>query len=131
MEPLKNTKPVMAEMLVRHVFGESESFERVCAQRGMNLTEAVHQALKSWVGQALLTAHSEPALPVIGMLPDPSDCPHGQEAHFIDLVEHDLAVLRQRQQACFRDKNQGELAKTTQAIETHIQALAALRERVA
>lgn len=132
MTNVKTNKPVMAEMLVRHVFGEAESFERLCAQRGVSVEDAVGQALRSWVGPGLSVVKAEPPLmnPTIGLLPDPTDCPSGQEAHWIGVCEHDLAVLRSKQQNCFRTQDRVGIAETTRTIETYIQTLASLRERI-
>ena len=126
-------KPVMAEMLVRHVFGEAEKFERLCAQRGISIEDAVSQALRNWVGPGLSVVKPEPSLlnPVVGMLPDPSDVPVGQEAHWITVCEHDLQVLRSHQQTCFRKQDGKGVEETSQTIETYIQALASLKDRVA
>jgi hypothetical protein len=93
--------------------------------------DAVNQALRSWAGQGVAVTPAETNLPVLGLLPDPTDCPPGQEAHWIEVGEHDLVVLRRQQQDCFRRKDAAGLARTTQTIETYIQTLASLRERVA
>jgi hypothetical protein len=128
-----NNKPVLAEMLVRAVFGEAEKFERLCAQRGVSVEDAVNQALRNWVGPGLSVVKPEPALmnPVVGMLPDPSDVPVGQEAHWITVCEHDLRLLRSHQQNCFRSKDGEGAQATALTIENYIQTLASLRERVA
>lgn len=128
----KPNKPVMAELLVRHVFGEAEKFERLCAQRGVSVEDAVNQALRDWVGPGLSVVKPEPSPmnPVLGMLPDPSDVPVGQEAHWITVCEHDLQVLRSRQQNCFRTQDGAGVEETSRTIETYIQALAELRERI-
>jgi hypothetical protein len=134
MTTVKN-KPVMAEMLVRQVFGEAENFERICAQRGISVEEAVSQALRSWVGHGLTlvqNAELEPESdPVVLLLPDPSECPQGQEEHWLGVIEHDLAALQKAQQRCFIRKDTKGLDRTNRSIETYIQAQAALRERVA
>lgn len=131
---MKTNKPVMAEMLVRHVFGETETFERTCAQRGLSVDEAVREALKSWIGQGLSLVEA-PHMPYLEseleLTPDPGDCPTGQEEHFIRVCEHDLQVLRQRQQACYRAKDRSGVERTTRKIERYIQTVAAIRDRVA
>lgn len=129
----KNSKPVLAEVLVRQVFGEAENFERVCAQRGVSVEDAVTQALRDWVGHGLTIVKNEQPLmnPTIGLLPDPNDCPQGQEAHWIEVCEHDLDALRQKQKSCFRAKDPTELEQTNRTIESYLQTLASLRERVA
>lgn len=129
----KTNNPVMAEMLVRHVFGEAEKFERLCAQRGISVDEAVGQALRNWVGPGLSVVKPEPSLlnPVVGMLPDPSDVPVGQEAHWITVCEHDLQVLRSHQKSCFQTQDGRGATETSRTIESYIQTLAELRERVA
>src|SRR5262245_8963494 len=126
-------KPVIAEALVRLVFGESAKFEQLCAQRGVSVEEAVGQALRDWVGPGLSVVKPEPQLmnPTIGMLPDPSDCPAGQEAHWIGVCEHDLQVLRSKQQVCFREQDGAGVEATSRTIEHYIQTLAELKERVA
>ncbi len=130
---MRTNKPVMAEMLVRHIFGEAETFERLCAERDISLEEAVGQALRNWVGPGLSVVKPEAPLmnPTIGLLPDPNDCPTGQEEHWIGVCEHDLEVLRNKQQVCFRSQDKAGLANTTRTIESYIQTLAALKERVA
>ena len=130
----ENKRPLMAEMLVRHVLGESESFERVCAQRGVGVEEAVRHALRTWAGQGLRVV--EPSLMPgmvlnAGLTPDPGDCPRGQEFHWLAMCEHDLELLRKRQSACFKNHNVQELEVTTRAIENYIQTIAALKARVA
>jgi len=126
----RTNKPVMAEMLVRQVFGDAESFERVCAQRGLSVEDAVRQALRGWVGHGV--GPSESTVPFLGgsFTPDPGDCPSGQEEHWIQVCEHDLTLLRKQQQNCFRLKDQRCLERTTHAIENYIQTLASLKERV-
>lgn len=134
MTTLKNSKPVLAEVLVRQVFGEAENFERICAQRGLSVEEAVNQALRSWVGHGLTLVQNAPEPetdPVVLLLPDPSDCPQGEEQHWLGVIEHDLAALRKAQQRCFAKQDAKGIARTTRSIETYIQAQAALRERVA
>jgi hypothetical protein len=129
----KTNKPVMAELLVRHVFGEAENFERLCAQRGISVEEAISQALRDWVGPGLSVVKAEPQLmnPTLGLLPDPSDCPVGQEQHWIGVCEHDLNVLRSKQQLCFREQDRAGVTATTRTIETYIQTIASLKDRVA
>jgi hypothetical protein len=131
----KNSKPVMAEMLVRHVFGEAENFERLCAQRGMSVEEAVVQALRGWIGHGLTVVQGGELVaetdPVVLLLPDPADCPQGQEAHWLGVIEHDLDALKKAQRRCFQTKDAEGLQRTNQSIETYIQAQAALRDRVA
>jgi hypothetical protein len=133
MTTVKN-KSVMAELLVRQVFGEAENFERICAQRGVSMEDAVNQALRGWVGHGLTLVDNAPSQepdPVVLLLPDPSDCPQGQEAHWLSVIEHDLGALRKAQQRCFQTKDTKGLNRTNRSIETYIQAQAALRERVA
>jgi len=90
-----NSKSLMAEMLVRQVFGEAERFEDACSERGVSLEEGIAQALTQWLGPLQVTgAGVAPAYPVVRALPDPADCPPGQENHFILLCVHDLSVLR-------------------------------------
>lgn len=132
MTSVKTNKPVMAEMLVRLVLGDTESFEQLCAQRGVSVEEAIGQALKNWAGSSLPTVKPESLqLPTIGLLPDPADCPSGQEEHWIGVCEHDLNVLHREQRRCFRSQDRKGIARTTRTIETYIQTLAALKERVA
>jgi hypothetical protein len=128
-----NKKPLMAEMLVRQVFGEAENFERICAQRGLSIEDAVNQALRGWVGHGLTLVQNAPnpeTDPVVLLLPDPSDCPQGQEAHWLSVIEHDLAALQKAQQRCFQTKDTKGLERTNRSIETYIQAQAELRERI-
>lgn len=131
----KTNKPVMAELLVRHVFGEAENFERIAAQRGLSVEEAVGQALRGWVGHGLAVVQNavlDPeADPVVLLLPDPAECPQGQEAHWLGVIEHDLNALRRAQQRCFQTKDTVGLSRTNRSIETYIQAQATLKDRVA
>lgn len=134
MTSTRTNKPVMAEMLVRQVFGEAESFERVCAQRGVSVEAAVKLALQGWVGQGLaLVSTMQLPLPgaEVGLSPDPGDCPTGQESHWVEVCEHDLQVLRAEQQRCYRTKDRPGIERTTRRIESYLQALAELRDRVA
>ncbi len=131
----QTNKPVMAELLVRHVFGEAENFERICAQRGLSVEDAVSQALRGWVGHGLtLVQNAEVAPegdPVVLLLPDPSECPQGQEKHWLEVIEHDLGALRRAQQRCFKSKDMAGVQQVSRSIETYIQAQAALKDRVA
>ena len=135
MTTLKDSKPVLVEVLVRQVFGESENFERVCAQRGVSVADAVSQALRGWIGHGLSVvrdADPQPDLdPVVLLLPDPAECPQGQESHWLEGIDHDLKALKKAQQRCFQVKDSAALERTNRSIETYIQAQAALRDRVA
>lgn len=133
MTSLKNSKQVLAEVLVRQVLGESENFERICAQRGIAIEEAVSQALRGWAGHGLtLLQNDEPETdPVVLLLPDPSDCPQGQEEHWLGVIDHDLSTLRKAQQSCFKRKDTAGLDRTNRSIEAYIQAQAELKARVA
>jgi hypothetical protein len=136
MTTLKNSKPVLAEVLVRQVFGEqAESFERVCAQRGVNVADALGQALRNWVGHGLTLVRPPEndgrLLPANGQLPDPADCPFGQEEHWLQMCEHDLKILRGKQQACFQTKDTSSLNSTNLTIEAYLQTMAEIRSRVA
>ena len=135
MTTLKDSKPVLVEVLVRQVFGEAENFERVCAQRGVSVAEAVNQALRGWVGHGLsIVRDADPSPdpdPVVLLLPDPAECPQGQEEHWLDVIAHDLEALRKAQQHCFKSKDAAGAQRASRSIETYIQAQAALRERVA
>lgn len=147
MTTLKNSKPVLAEVLVRQVFGEAENFERVCAQRGVSVEQAVSQALRGWIRQERPTglgvagasgsdlpvssdSGSNPG-PVALLLPDPAECPQGEERHWLEIIEHDLGALQQNQRLCFKSKDAEGLAQTNRSIETYLQARASLRDRVA
>lgn len=135
MTTLKDSKSVLAEVLVRQVFGEAENFERVCTQRGVSVADAVSQALRGWIGHGLSVvrdADPQPDLdPVVLLLPDPAECPQGEEAHWLEVIEHDLGALQRAQQRCFKVKDPAALERTNRSIETYIQARAALRDRVA
>ena len=134
MTDVRTNKPVMAEMLVRQVFGDAEGFERLCAQRGVSVAEAVQQALRGWLGQGLSlveTMRSPLAITGAGLNPDPGDCPSGQEAHWVEVCEHDLHLLRAEQRRCYRTKDRPGIERTTRRIEHYLQTLAELRERVA
>lgn len=125
-------KPVMAEMLVRHIFGEAETFEHLCEQRGVSVEEAVSQALRNWVGpgQQLQTTAPVAVTTSFGFVPDPADCPSGHESHWIGLCEHDLTLLRREQQRLFAAQDKKGLTELTRTIESYIQTLASLRERL-
>lgn len=129
-----NKKSVMAEMLVRQVLGESESFEEVCARRGVSIEDAVRFALRTWAGQNLRVVQPTtiPGLLLdAGLIPNPEDCPVGQEAHWLQMCEHDLAVLQKRAKACFQDNDTQGLNSMSIAMERYIQAIDALKARVA
>lgn len=128
-----NNKPALAEVLVRQVLGETESFEGLCAQRGVSLLEAVTQALQGWMGDSPAsmrrTTQESPLLTL--QLPDPSDCPQGQEREWLEVCEHDLKVLHREQRRCFEFKDRDQLEKVNWSIEKYIQAMAELQARVA
>lgn len=129
-----NKKSVMAEMLVRQVLGESESFEQVCAQRGVSIEDAVRFALRTWAGQNLRVVQPTtiPGLLLdVGLVPDPGDCPVGQEAHWLAMCEHDLAILQKRAKSCFQMQDTEGLNTMAIAMERYIQAIDTLKARVA
>lgn len=132
MTTLKNSKPAMAEVLVRQVLGESAGFERICDQRGVSLVDAVNQALRTWMngGLSLVRSPIDGEAPAL-LLPDPNECPQGQEMMWLEVCEHDLEVLRQEQQRCIDSRDATGLNRTNRSIEAYIQAVAGLRERVA
>lgn len=133
MTTIKDNKPVMAEVLVRQVLGESESFEHICAQRGLTLVDAVSQALKSWMssGLTLVNNRNRPSEHPALLLPDPSECPQGQEREWLSICEHDLKVLAGEQKRCIQSRDAVGLSRTNHSIEAYIQAVADLKERVA
>jgi hypothetical protein len=90
MTTLKNSKPVLAEVLVRQVFGEAENFERVCAQRGVSVEQAVSQALRGWVGHGLSLVQDAS--------PDPATDPEGLQRtnRSIETYIQAQAALRER-----------------------------------
>lgn len=127
-----NSKPALAEVLVRQVLGDTETLELICAQRGVSLVEAVTQALRGWMGDAqphVPVAQGAPPLTLL--LPDPSECPQGQEREWLGVCDHDLSVLRAEQRRCFHVKDATGLSRVNQSIERYIQAVAELKERVA
>lgn len=128
-----NKKALMAEMLVRQVFGDSAEFEMLCSERGIPLEDAVEQALCGWAKSPLPTTRREHRLLslISKTSPDPADCPEGQEGHWIEVCQHDIDVLRREQRQCFLQKDGVALERTNRAIETYIQTLAHLKERVA
>lgn len=128
---LKNHKPAFAEVLVRQVLGDTEDFERVCAQRGVNLVDAVTQAIQGWMGVENATRQPARVPPLTLLLPDPSECPQGQEAHWLSVCEHDLKSLRQEQQRCYGTKDTVNLRRCNLSIEKYLQAMSELKERVA
>lgn len=129
----KTNKSAMAEVLVRHVLGESESFELACDRLCVSMAEGVEQALKNWMSGTLtlVTKPARKSEPPPLMLPDPSDCPQGQEAEWLALCDHDLNVLRREQQRCIQAKDAAGLNSANMSIEAYLQAVAGLRERVA
>jgi hypothetical protein len=127
-----NSKSLMAEMLVRQVFTDTVRFEDACSERGVSLEEGISQALTQWLGPLQGTGASvAPAYPVVRALPDPADCPPGQESHFILLCEHDLRVLRVKQQRYYAAKDAAGVRQTAREIEGYLQTLDSLRARVA
>lgn len=133
MTTLKDNRPVMAEVLVRQVLGESEIFERICAQRGVSLVDAVGQALKSWMSGSLTLVNNRDrqSEPPPLLLPDPSECPQGQEREWLQICDHDMAVLVAEQARCTQRGDTVGLNRTNHSIEAYIQAIADLKERVA
>lgn len=129
----KTHKTALAEVLVRHVFGDTDNFERLCTRRGISVAEGVDQALKSWMSGGLTLVPDQPhkSEPPPLMLPDPSDCPQGQEAEWLQLCDHDLSVLRREQQRCIQVMDVTGLNDVNLSIESYLQAVAGLRERVA
>ena len=125
----QNTKPALAEVLVRQVLGSTEDFERVCSQRGVSLVAAVTQAVQDWMGVENTTRHV-PVPPLTLLLPDPSDCPQGQEEHWLSLCKHDLAKLREEQSRCYRTRDRIRLQRVNQSIEKYLQAQSELRDRL-
>lgn len=127
MNTPNNTKPALAEVLVRQVLGSTEDFERVCSQRGLTLTDAVTQALQGWMGSENATRPAVPPLTLL--LPDPSDCPQGQEFYWLNVCEHDLRILREEQRRCYHTKDSVTLRRVNQSIEKYLQAMSELRSR--
>jgi hypothetical protein len=124
----QNTKPALAEVLVRQVLGSTDDFERVCSQRGLSLIDAVTQALQGWMGSEHVTRPAVPPLTLL--LPDPSDCPQGQEKEWLSVCEHDLRVLEEEQRRCYFTKNVARLSQVNQSIEKYLQARSELRDRL-
>lgn len=132
MSTLKDSRPVMAEALVRHVLGDTTNFERVCTQRGVSLTDAIAWALQAWMaGDASLPPDStnNSGLPL--MLPDPTDCPQGQETAWLEICEHDLGLLRAEHNRCLSTGDLPGINRTARSIDAYLQAMSELQERVA
>lgn len=130
MNTLHNSKPALAEVLVRQVLGDAEAFERICAQRGVSLLGAVTEALEEWSGLRSGKIHTQRTSTITLLLPDPSDCPQGQEKEWLAICEHDLVVLNQEQRRCYKDQDAAGLIRVNQSIERYLQAMSELRERV-
>lgn len=123
-----NNKPALAEVLVRQVLGDTEAFERVCAQRGVSLVDAVTEALREWSGlQNGSHVRKTPLLTLL--LPDPSDCPQGHEKEWLSICEHDIRVLNKEQRRCYKEQDASGLIQVNQSIERYLQAMNELRER--
>lgn len=136
MNSLPVNSNLMADMLVRRVMGSSATFTRVCAQNGLSIEDGVRQALQSFVAEnakSELPKVEEPTLlqPAFINRPDASDCPAGEEAHWLEMCEHDLGVLRRAHGEYERRGDTLNARRVIRAIEHYLQAQSSLRERVA
>jgi hypothetical protein len=135
MNTLSVNSNLMADLLIRRVMGSSAAFTRVCAQNGLSLEDGVRQALDIFMAenaQEELPKVEETLLhPAFINRPDASDCPVGEEAHWLELCEHDLGVLH-RARANYDGRGDAvNSRRVIRAIEHYIQAQCSLRERVA
>ena len=135
MNTLPANSNLMADLLVRRVLGSSAAFVRVCAQNGLSIEDGVRQALESYVQE-----HAKEELPRVEETllqpafinrPDASDCPAGQERHWLEMCDHDLKVLR-RAHATYSSRGDSlNTRRVLLALEHYIQARSSLQERVA
>ena len=135
MSPLPVNSNLMADMLVRRVLGDSATFIRVCSQNGLSIEDGVRHALESFMQENAreeLPKVEETLLhPSLINRPDASDCPAGEEAHWLEMCEHDLKVLRKAHTAYDGRGDRVNAFRVLRAIEHYIQAQSSLRERVA
>jgi hypothetical protein len=135
MNTLPANSNLMADMLVRRVLGSSSSFARVCAQNGLSIEDGVRQALDVFMqenAQEELPKVEETLLhPSFINRPDASDCPAGEEAHWLKMCEHDLRVLHRARAEYDRRGDVLNSRRAIRAVEHYIQAQSSLRERVA
>lgn len=135
MNTLPANSNLMADLLVRRVLGSDVVFARVCAQNGLSIEDGVRQALEAYI-----QSHAREELPQVEETllqpafinrPDASDCPAGEEKHWLEMCEHDLGVLRRAHTAYVQRKDDLNARRVLRSIEHYIQAQHSLRERVA
>lgn len=135
MNTLPANSNLMADTLVRRVLGSSASFTRVCAQNGLSVDDGVRQALDAFIQEnardALPKVEETLLYPSLINRPDASDCPSGEEPHWLEMCAHDLRVLHAARVEYDHRGDALNSRRVIRAIEHYIQVQGSLRERVA